>query len=51
MDVKEVQRRLWEQSQEHRERREQTKDTYRARLRNLMDLMHHPVWLNEAANR
>ena len=51
MDVKEVQRRLWEQSQEHRESREQTKDTYRARLRNLMDLMHHPVWLNEAANR
>lgn len=51
MDVKEVQRRLWEQSQGHRENREQTQNTYGARVRNLMDLMHHPEWLNEAAIR
>lgn len=56
MNVEEVQRRLWEQSQEHREHRESTTplfptNPYEQRVRNLMDLMHNPHWLRFAAER
>lgn len=54
MNVKEVQRRLWEQSSLHK--RHRTSGTplfpvnvYDGRIRNLMDLMHNPQWLREAA--
>lgn len=56
MNVEEVQRRLWEQSKKHRENREANlplfpTDRYDLRIRNLSDLIHHPVWLGEAAER
>jgi group II intron reverse transcriptase/maturase len=56
MNVEEVQRRLWEQSKEHKENREASMplfptSTYDLRIRNLSDLIHHPEWLNEAASR
>lgn len=56
MNIEEVQRRLWEQSKEHREHRESSLplfpvNPYDNRIRKLMDLMHNPTWLREAANR
>jgi group II intron reverse transcriptase/maturase len=56
MNVKEVQRRLWEQSKSHRENREANlplfpANPYDLRVRNLSDLIHHPEWLGEAAER
>src|SRR5690606_30510222 len=56
MNVEEVQRRLWKQSKAHRENREATTplfptNPYDKRIRNLSDLIHHPTWLNEAAER
>jgi len=56
MNVEEVQRRLWEQSKAHKENREASvpffpMNPYDKRIRNLSDLMHHPVWLEEAAKR
>ena len=56
MDVKEVQRRLWEQSKAHRENREASMplfptSPYDKRVRNLSDLIHHPAWLGAAAER
>ncbi len=51
-----VQRRLWEQSQQHRSHRES--DTplfpvskYEKRIRGLMDLMHQPQWIAAACDR
>ncbi len=56
MNINEVQRRLWEQSRTHREN--QVSETplfpsnpYDLRVRKLMDLMHNPIWLSEAAHR
>lgn len=56
MNVAEVQRRLWEQSHMHKRHRESDMplfpvNAYDGRVRNLMDLMHHPHWLREAADR
>jgi group II intron reverse transcriptase/maturase len=56
MNVKEVQRRLWEQSTTHRRHGASATplfpaNPYEKRVRNLMDLMHHPHWLREAADR
>jgi RNA-directed DNA polymerase len=56
MNVNEVQRRLWEQSHSHKNHRESgtplfPTNPYALRIRNLMDLMHHPQWLREAADR
>ena len=56
MNVEEVQRRLWEQSKEHRERKESGAplfpvNKYDGRIRNLMDLMHQPDWIAEAAQK
>ena len=56
MNTEEVQRRLWVQSHAHR--LHWTSDSplfpanrYDKRLRNLMDLMHNPVWIRDAAER
>lgn len=56
MNVAEVQRRLWEQSSTHRQMRASgtplfPTNPYDGRVRNLMDLMHHPHWLRDAADR
>ena len=56
MKIEEVQRRLWEQSKEHREHSESNLplfpvNPYDKRIRKLMDLIHNPTWLREAANR
>jgi retron-type reverse transcriptase len=56
MNVEVVQRRLWEQSQKHREHRESSTplfpvDKYDGRVRNLMDLMHQPQWIAAACDR
>lgn len=56
MNVEEVQRRLWEQSKAHRAHRQSSTplfpvNVYDGRMRNLMDLMHHPEWLAVAADR
>jgi group II intron reverse transcriptase/maturase len=56
MNVEEVQRRLWEQSMAHRGNREASvplfpTNPYDLRVRNLSDLIHHPAWLVEAAER
>lgn len=56
MNVEEVQRRLWEQSSEHKRHRQSDSplfpvNRYDGRVRNLMDLMHHPQWLRVAAER
>ncbi|MDD3585723.1 MAG: group II intron reverse transcriptase/maturase [Thermoguttaceae bacterium] len=56
MNVEEVQRRLWTESRENRENREASLPLFRTnpydkRVRNLMDLMHNPTWLHEAAIR
>ncbi len=56
MNVKEVQRRLWEQSRMHKQHRESGSplfpvNSYDGRVRNLMDLLHHPQWIAEACAR
>jgi hypothetical protein len=56
MNVEVVQRRLWEQSQQHREFRESGAplfpvNPYEGRIRNLMDLMHQPQWIAAACDR
>ena len=56
MNIDEVQRRLWEQSQAHRQHRESgtplfPTNLYGGRNRNLMDLMHNPVWIAAACDR
>ena len=56
MNVEVVQRRLWEQSQQHREHREASTplfpiNKYDGRVRNLMDLMHQPQWIAAACDR
>jgi len=56
MNVEVVQRRLWEQSQQHRKLRESDTplfpvDRYERRARNLIDLMHQPQWIAAACDR
>ena len=56
MDIEEVQRRLWKESGEHKANREASMplfptDPYDMRARKLMDLMHNPTWLRDAAER
>jgi RNA-directed DNA polymerase len=56
MNINEVQRRLWNESKEHKAHRESHRplfpvNPYDLRLRNLMDLLHNPQWLREAAER
>src|ERR1035441_10611698 len=56
MNIVEVQCRLWEQSQAHRQYRESgtplfPTDPYGGRIRNLMDLLHNPVWIAAACDR
>ncbi|MFC1783353.1 group II intron reverse transcriptase/maturase [Planctomycetota bacterium] len=56
MNINEVQRRLWEQSQAHRQHRESgtplfPTNPYGGRIRNLMDLMHNPTWIAAACDR
>lgn len=56
MNIDEVQRRLWEQSQAHRQHRESgtplfPTNPYGGRIRNLMDLMHNPTWIAAACDR
>ena len=56
MNIDEVQRRLWEQSQAHRQNRESgtplfPTNPYGGRIRNLMDLMHNPTWIAAACDR
>ena len=56
MNVEVVQRRLWEQSRQHRKHRESDRplfpvDPYDGRARNLMDLMHQPQWIAAACDR
>jgi RNA-directed DNA polymerase len=56
MNIDEVQRRLWEQSQAHRQHRESgtplfPTNPYGGRIRNLMDLMHNPTWIAAACER
>ena len=51
-----VQRRLWKQSKEHKRCRETVgtlfkEDPWKARIRNLHDLLHNPDWLEEACQR
>jgi RNA-directed DNA polymerase len=56
MNVEVVQRRLWEQSKQHREHKESDTplfpaNRYDKRTRNLMDLMHQPQWIATACDR
>jgi RNA-directed DNA polymerase len=56
MNVEVVQKRLWEQSQQHRKIRESDRplfpvNKYDGRVRNLMDLMHQPQWIAAACDR
>ena len=56
MNIEEVQRRLWDQSREHQDHREADTplfptDPYEGRIRNLMDLMHNPTWIDAACQR
>lgn len=56
MNVNAVQRRLWEQSQQHRAHRESDVplfpvNKYEKRIRGLMDLMHQPQWIAAACDR
>jgi RNA-directed DNA polymerase len=56
MNVEVVQRRLWEQSKQHRKHRESDTplfpaNRYEKRERNLMDLMHQPQWIAAACDR
>ena len=56
MNIDEVQRRLWEQSQAHKQHRESgtplfPTNPYGGRIRNLMDFMHNPTWIAAACDR
>lgn len=56
MNVEEVQRRVWEQSKMHKSFKQTDMplfpvNPYGKRIRNLMDLMHQPDWLQEACER
>ena len=56
MNIDEVQRRLWEQSQAQKQNRESSTplfptNPYDGRARNLMDLMHNPTWIAAACDR
>lgn len=56
MNVEAVQRRLWEQSKQHRSLRESSTplfpvNPYEGRVRGLMDLMHQPQWIAAACDR
>ena len=56
MNIEEVQRRLWEESKTHKANRESSYplfpvNPYEKRTRKLMDLIHNPTWLHEAAKR
>ncbi len=56
MNIDEVQRRLWEQSQAHRQLRDSgtplfPTNPYGGRIRNLMDLIHNPTWIAAACER
>ena len=56
MNVDVVQRRLWEQSQQHRSHWESDAplfpvNKYEKRIRGLMDLMHQPQWIAAACDR
>lgn len=56
MNVEVVQRRLWEQSQQHRRLRDSSLplfpvDPYEGRVHGLMDLMHQPQWIAAACDR
>jgi RNA-directed DNA polymerase len=56
MNIKEVQRRLWEESKVHKANRDSSSplfpvNPHEKRIRKLMDLMHNPMWLREAAER
>jgi hypothetical protein len=56
MNIEEVQRRLWEQSQAHKRNRESgtpffPTNPYDGRIGNLMDLMHNPTWIAAACDR
>ena len=56
MNIEEVQRRLWEQSRDHKRHRELGTplfpvDPYGGRIRNLMDLLHNPSWIAAACDR
>ena len=56
MNVEVVQRRLWEQSKQHREHRESDTplfpvNRYEGRVRNLMNLIHQPQWIAAACDR
>jgi len=56
MNVEVVQRRLWEQSKQHRSLRESSTplfpvNPYEGRVRGLMDLMHQPQWIAAACDR
>jgi RNA-directed DNA polymerase len=56
MNIEEVQRRLWEQSQAHKQNRESgmplfPTNLYDGRIGNLMDLMHNPTWIAAACDR
>ena len=56
MNIEEVQRKLWEQSQAHKRHREAgtplfPTNPHDGRIRNLMDLMHNPVWIAAACDR
>lgn len=56
MNIKTIQRRLWEQSQEHKRARETEgtlfrENPWKSRIRGLYDLMHNPEWIAEACHR
>jgi hypothetical protein len=56
MNVEVVQRRLWEQSKQHRSHRESSMplfpvNPYEGRARGLMDLMDQPQWIAAACDR
>ncbi len=56
MNIEEVQRRLWEQSQAHKQHRESGTPLFptnpqEGRIGNLMDLSHNPTWIAAACDR
>jgi len=56
MNIDEVQRRLWEQSHDHKQHRESgtplfPTNSYDGRSRNLYDLLHNPAWIAAACVR
>lgn len=56
MNIEEVQRRLWEQSHNHKQHRDSgtplfPTNPYDGRIRNLMDLLHNPTWIAAAGDR